>query len=169
VNISIREQIRFFCLTVLVVGVNVCIDRITKYYAVHLLKGHPPIVLLKGLIRLEYAENSGAFLSLGAQWNTVIKYGILLVIPIGLCIFGFIYLIFKEKRLKYIIIIGTIVGGGIGNLIDRLWNNFYVIDFLNFGIGTLRTGILNIADISVTFGAVAFLIFCQEKKHNRRT
>jgi signal peptidase II len=68
-------------------------------------------------------------------------------------------LAFREEKLYRIIAGACIVGGGMGNLIDRIINNFFVIDFLNFGIGSLRTGILNIADISVTFGALFFLFY----------
>jgi signal peptidase II len=67
-----------------------------------------------------------------------------------------------------LILIVSIIAGGLGNLIDRLLNNFTVIDFLNFGIGPVRTGILNVADLSVTFGVVLFLIYeswLNSKKH----
>ena len=48
---------------------------------------------------------------------------------------------------------------GLGNLLDRLFNGFRVIDFMNFGIGNLRTGILNVADLSITFGVIIFIIY----------
>jgi signal peptidase II len=65
----------------------------------------------------------------------------------------------RETKLIRVILWSCIIGGGIGNLADRLLNNFRVIDFLNFGIGNLRTGVLNIADISVTFGVIALILF----------
>ena len=49
------------------------------------------------------------------------------------------------------------VGGGFGNLIDRIFNEGRVIDFVNIGIGSLRTGLFNKADISITLGEVWFL------------
>ena len=61
-------------------------------------------------------------------------------------------------------IIVSIIGGGLGNLIDRLSNNFRVVDFLNFGIGSLRTGILNIADMSVTIGVLFLAVYSLQKK-----
>jgi len=45
-----------------------------------------------------------------------------------------------------------ILCGGIGNLIDRIFYQGMVIDMINFGIGNLRTGILNLADLAITFG-----------------
>jgi signal peptidase II len=61
---------------------------------------------------------------------------------------------FKETLLCRVILVACISGGGIGNLADRLFNSFRVIDFLNFGFGNVRTGILNVADLSVTFGVL---------------
>ena len=63
-----------------------------------------------------------------------------------------------------VMIIVSIIGGGLGNLIDRLSNNFRVVDFLNFGIGSLRTGILNIADMSVTIGVLFLAVYSLQKK-----
>jgi signal peptidase II len=50
-----------------------------------------------------------------------------------------------------------ICGGGFGNLIDRFSRHGYVTDFLNVGIGTLRTGIFNIADFALLVG-IALLV-----------
>ena len=48
--------------------------------------------------------------------------------------------------------IALIVGGGVSNLIDRLRYGGYVVDFLNVGIGSLRTGIFNVADMAIMVG-----------------
>ena len=48
-----------------------------------------------------------------------------------------------------------VMGGGFGNLIDRIYNQGRVVDFMNLGIGSLRTGVFNVADLAVTFGAIA--------------
>ena len=139
--------------------INYILDRITKYVAIEYLKGNEAIRFFNNIFALIYAENTGAFLSLGKNWNVYIKYFILLIIPIIICIMGLLYLMFKETK-KYRIIIGScIIGGGIGNLVDRLFNNFTVIDFMNFGIGNIRTGILNVADLSVTFGVIVLILF----------
>jgi signal peptidase II len=46
------------------------------------------------------------------------------------------------------------LAGGIGNLLGRLSNNGLVTDFINIGIGQLRTGVFNVADMAITFGAI---------------
>ncbi len=48
--------------------------------------------------------------------------------------------------------------GGLGNLLDRLFNQGVVIDFVSFGIGGLRTGIMNLADIAIVVGIVIFIL-----------
>jgi signal peptidase II len=138
---------------------NAALDRVTKILAVAHLKDSAPIALLRDTIVLYYAENSGAFLSLGADWPTAIKYALLLVIPMAACAAGFVYCCAAEMKLARALLIVTVLAGGSCNLFDRITNDFRVIDFMNFGIGSLRTGVLNVADLSVTFGAIALVIY----------
>lgn len=144
---------------------NFAIDRITKIVAATFLKGKPAIHLLNDLIILKYTENNGAFLSMGADWPAFFKYSLLLGIPGALCIAGLGYCLFARQGTLRMAILVTIIAGGISNLIDRLLYDFNVIDFLNFGIGNLRTGILNVADLSITFGAIALVAL--ELKENK--
>jgi signal peptidase II len=141
-----------------VVLTNYILDRATKILAFEFLRGEGVINVIGNYMTLVYTENGGAFLSLGASWNPFVKYLILIVLPIGLCLLLLYYLMAKEKYIRKIIIMGSIIGGGLGNLVDRLFNGFMVIDFLNFGIGNMRTGILNVADLSVTVGIILFII-----------
>ena len=83
----------------------------------------------------------------------------LLVIPILVCFWGLYWCLFKEKDTFRCILFSSVIAGGLGNLLDRLFNGFRVIDFMNFGIGNLRTGILNVADLSITFGVIIFIIY----------
>lgn len=152
-------------LTLITLTINYSLDRITKLLAINYLEGKGTISFFYHTIVLQYAENTGAFLSTGSDWPDIVKYTILVIIPILACLYGLYYCAFKLADKKLIIVIVSIIGGGLGNLIDRLINNFRVVDFLNFGIGPLRTGILNVADMSVTFG-ILFLIFYRIKGHN---
>jgi signal peptidase II len=138
---------------------NFLLDRLTKVLASSFLDGKTPVRLLHNMFILVYQENAGAFLSLGASWHPALKYTLLLFIPAGVCIGAFIYIMFREQKLRRTICIACIIGGGIGNLIDRIFHDFKVIDFMNFGIGNIRTGILNIADLSVCIGVVLLIIF----------
>jgi signal peptidase II len=154
-----RQRLKCIIMTLGIFCINYILDRISKITALEYLADHNPIILLNNTIVLKLAENTGAFLSLGENWNVYIKYFLLLIIPIIICVYGLFYLMFKENKKYRIVIISCMIGGGIGNLVDRLFNGFKVIDFMNFGIGNIRTGILNVADISVTFGVIALIIF----------
>ncbi|MDR3312768.1 MAG: signal peptidase II [Spirochaetaceae bacterium] len=162
-----EQRKKHIIITLMVFFVNYSLDRLTKHLAFRYLFDRDVISLLHDCIRLLYIENDGAFLSMGAQWPPVIKYVLLLVVPIGICVGALLYLMIREDKISRIVILACVAGGGIGNLLDRFLNQFRVIDFMNFGIGGFRTGILNMADLSVTFGTVLFII--TEYKNDRHT
>jgi signal peptidase II len=148
------------CLLVLATAfANIFADRVTKNLAELYLKGRDNLVFFDGVFVLCYAENTGAFLSLGRNWPIPVKYAVLLIIPILVCLCVIAYCAVKEKKAARIVLLMTIVSGGLSNLGDRLFNDFAVIDFMNFGMGRLRTGILNVADLSVTFGMIVFVLY----------
>ncbi len=131
----------------------VLVDQISKLWAMQSLRFAPPISWLGDLFRLTYAENSGAFLSLGADWPAWARF----VLMIGLnavlltCLAAVLWArpgIAWRWKLGW----GLVLAGGVGNLIDRLLYQGHVIDFLNVGLGNLRTGIFNVADMYITLG-----------------
>jgi len=151
-------------LTLIVLLSNFLIDRITKIMAIDFLKGKETISLFYNTIVFKYTENTGAFLSVGSDFPDGLKYIVFIILPVIICLYGLYYCAFKLTDKKMVIIIVSIIGGGLGNLVDRLFNDFRVVDFINFGIGTLRTGILNVADMSVTFGVIFLAIYSLKKK-----
>jgi signal peptidase II len=155
----LQKRKKYIVITLGVFSINYAADRLTKILASAFLMDKGVITHLRGLFVLYYVENEGAFLSMGTNWNPYIKYCVLLVIPVAVCAGGLVYLMVRESKMYRVILLSCIFGGGIGNLTDRLFNDFKVIDFLNFGIGGFRTGVLNVADLSVTFGAVLFVLF----------
>ena len=150
---------KIILVTIITFVINFGLDRLTKILAVEFLKGHFPKSFLGGIFKLIYAENTGAFLSMGANFPIVLKYILLAIIPILVCFAGLYWCLFKEKDTFRCILFTSVIAGGIRYLLDRLFNNFCVIDFMNFGIGNLRTGILNVADLSITFGVIIFIIY----------
>jgi signal peptidase II len=146
---------------------NYAADRITKVLAVHFLKGAPHLSFFDGLAVLTYAENTGAFLSLGAHWPPPIKGLLFIVLPLVACGAGLFFAFRKTTEPSEAVAALCIIGGGLGNLQDRLINDGRVVDFMNFGIGQIRTGILNVSDLSVTFGALALLFFVYRNESNR--
>jgi len=134
-------------------------DQLSKSVARQSLAEAGVIRLLGDTVRLQYTENPGAFLSFGADISEEMRFWVLTV-GIGVLLAGvLVYLIASEKT-THVQTVGLsfILGGGLGNLIDRIFNDGRVIDFLNLGIGSLRTGIFNLADVAITIGAL-FLVF----------
>lgn len=151
---STQHRIRFICLISIVC---IIIDQSTKWLAISHLKSQPVTSYLGDFFRLGYSENTGAFLSLGASLppatRTLIFTGMVSVLLIT-----FVVYVLKSQDLnrKAIFAAALIVSGGISNLIDRIFNNGAVIDFLNVGIGPVRTGIFNIADMAIMLGVFLF-------------
>lgn len=161
---------KLFLITISVLAVNIALDRLTKMLAVTYIKNKPPVTYLFGTFKMIFVENTGAFLSMGSNWPVGIKYAVFIIIPLLFCIYGIYYCIFKSGNLIVTILISTIIGGGLGNIVDRIIYDFHVIDFLNFGIMNLRTGVLNVADLSITFGAVIMFIYVymEEREQKKR-
>jgi len=132
-------------------------DQITKTAAQTSLQGREPIALLHGMIRLVYVENSGAFMSLGAGFPAAVRFKVfVLLAAIGLALFLVVFLRDKALRFSQALALGLIVGGGCGNLIDRL-NLGVVRDFMQIGAGYLRSGVFNVADMAITIGGLMLL------------
>lgn len=130
-------------------------DQASKSVAKAYLSERHAVVLLGDTVRLEVAKNYGAFLSLGASMGEASR-GILMSVGVGAVLASLLAYLFVSKPENPIVgvAVALIVGGGVSNLIDRLRYGGYVIDFLNVGIGSLRTGIFNVADMAIMLGVV---------------
>lgn len=129
-------------------------DQATKQYAVENLKGTPPQSYLGDTFRIQYAENPGAFLSLGTNLPDHARFWLLTVVNGVVLSFVAAVLVFRKEIDRLTLVALTLIlAGGIGNLIDRVTTQEgVVIDFLNLGIGGLRTGVFNVADMAITGG-----------------
>ena len=142
-------------------------DQSTKYTARHFLEGQPALNCMGDLFRLSYVENKGAFLSAGAHMTENARNGIFIVaVSIFIAAFS-AYVICNIKKFNGLSVSSSalIIGGGLGNWIDRCINQGAVIDFINFGIGSARTGIFNVADIAIMVGVFVFARFHMCPKH----
>ena len=131
---------------VIVIG-SVILDQWTKLLAVRDLMPIGSTVLLDGILGLRYVENTGAAFGMlkGQRWFFIIL-STAAIIAIS------IYLVKCRKTVPPLlgISLAMIVGGGIGNQIDRIANG-YVVDFLEFLF--MDFAIFNVADCFVTVGA----------------
>ena len=107
--------------------------------------------------RLTHAENPGAFLSIGASLPEGARIAIFRV-GVSILVAGLLgYALFARLSTWGIVGFSLLAASGIGNLVDRLMRDGHVTDFLNLGIGALRTGIFNIADVVGVIGFVVLL------------
>ena len=137
--------------------ITLAVDLISKEWARRELEGHV-YRYLGDLLVLEHSENPGAFLSLGATMSPEFRFWIF-TIGIAAITVGVLIYMFKTVNLPRLqtAAYSLIVAGGIGNLVDRIQKQT-VTDFINMGIGSLRTGIFNVADMAI-MAAVFILIF----------
>jgi signal peptidase II len=143
-------------LLLLAITATISCDRITKHVAVSTLAGSPSRSFLADTLRLEYVENAGAFLSLGATWPGEIRIAVF-GIGNGLLLLALVTTAIRLRWPRLALLgVSVFVAGGVSNLLDRIvYGN--VIDFMNVGVGPLRTGIFNVADMAVILGAAIVL------------
>jgi signal peptidase II len=113
--------------------------------------------------RIVYSENAGAFLSMGANLSKPVRI-VLFQGIIALVILGLLWAAaLKPKTSRWQVIgFSLLAASGTGNLIDRLLYDGRVTDFLNVGVGSLRTGIFNIADAIGMIGVALILLASRE-------
>ncbi len=152
---TLRRFVVFFS----VAGLSVLVDQVTKVIATAELKGVPMRTYLGDTFRLAYATNDGAFLSLGSQLPPLLRFWVLTV-GVGLLLAGLMVHALRSPLLHapQISAYALIVSGGFSNWVDRARFGGLVVDFMNLGIGPVRTGIFNVADLAILAG-IALLFF----------
>ena len=108
-----------------------------------------------GILTLLHTENPGAFLSLGAELPPNVRHLIFDgLVSIGLLVAGFVLFTGRMQPGPDDVAIAFIIGGGIGNLIDRFRLGGRVTDFIYLQAGPLHTGVFNVADMAITGGVL---------------
>lgn len=149
-----RTTSRIALILVILVACVGC-DQSTKYTARQLLRGQDTLYLLGGMLQIGYTENLGAFLGMGANMPAILRSTVLIAMVAIFLTVMFVVLIRSPELERPTLIAGALIMcGGISNLIDRILNQGAVIDFLNLGIGRLRTGVFNVADLAIVAGFV---------------
>lgn len=158
-----------FSLAILILLSCAGCDRATKNIAREELVSSPPISLLNDFVRFEYVENSGALLGLGSNLPREGRF-LLLVIFAGASLLLALGYIASVHRLDLMPLIGLslLAGGGVGNLIDRIFNNGAVTDFVRLGFGSLRTGVFNLADVAILAGVLMLLLWSAGERRGAR-
>lgn len=139
-------------------------DQISKQTAIRWLSGGPSTSYLGDTFRLTYMENTGAFLGLGSDWPEGTRWFVFTLLS-SVFVAGALWIALHGiRRAASLRQWGPHIGpllvaaGGIGNLIDRFMRDGAVVDFMNMGIGGLRTGIFNVADVYIMVGLGLWLV-----------
>ena len=138
----------------------VAIDQLVKLLALVSLQansfkfGASPLNLA-----LELSLNPGAFLSLGAALPSQVKQLIFIVGVAVVVAWALGWSLSNwNQPLRKVLPLYAIALGGIANLIDRVFRDGHVVDYMVLNVGPTHTGVFNIADIAITAGAIYLMI-----------
>lgn len=151
--------------TILLSALLVMMDQLSKILVVGFLKERGSVEIVPGVLEFRYVENRGAAFSMLAG-----RQGFLIVVTaIALLACAYVLLFNKPKRRMDYYGLLLIFSGGLGNLIDRILNQ-YVVDFINFTF--VNFAVFNLADIFVTAGFALLLVSAlrqeiQERKNKQ--
>jgi signal peptidase II len=145
-------------LLLVILILNIAGDQVTKSMMRAHIGFYDQYPFFDGHVTLLHVENSGAFLSLGDKLMQPFRFILLTLVPIFALVAALGYVLVK-KRLSMLFSVGIVfcIGGGIGNLYDRIVHGS-VTDFMHLQFGPLQTGIFNAADVSIMIGLGLILL-----------
>ena len=147
----VRKIVRNLLILILL-ATNVGCDQISKCIVRQTIDyGHKTSVIGSFVI-ITKVENTGAFLGLGDQLPRIIYKILMIILPLFVLGYALYYLLTSNNLSKLLVFgICLVIGGGLGNVYDRIIYGS-VTDFLHFDFVLFQTGIVNMADISITIG-----------------
>lgn len=149
---------RYHDLYALMLGLAVLIaDQVTKLWIVQYFGAEglrPPVPVLGDIVTLYYVQNTGVAFSLFAGQN--VKF-VLIALALGMIIY--LYWRYREVATLWLRLgFGLVLGGAIGNLIDRFAHT-YVVDFIHFQIPNhFDFAVFNVADSAITIGVIVIAL-----------
>ncbi len=140
----------FLCIATAVVF----LDQVTKWLAVVFLEGGPSVPFISWLLRFSYVENTGAAWGMFGEPDQRWIFMTLSSVAIAAVV---LYMFIGKPKSRWLTVaLSFVVGGGIGNMIDRVLYG-YVVDFLEFTF--MKFPVFNVADSFVCVGAAMLLIY----------
>lgn len=142
---------------IILVLLNIGCDQISKKIVRKNVDDTAYIEVIDNHFFLTNVENTGAMLGFGQHLSPILKIIFLQAIPV-IVLFILLFRILRKSDMdKWLTVaFACVIGGGVGNLIDRIAHGS-VTDFFLIKLGFLKTGIFNMADVSVTMGVVLLL------------
>lgn len=152
---------------IVLVLLNIGCDQISKNVVRNNVESRDYIELIDDHFILTNVENTGAMLGFGAGFPPIVKIVLLQIVPI-MVLMLLLYRVLTKKTIGtwLVVAFAFVIGGGIGNLIDRVAYGS-VTDFFQIRLGIFKTGIFNMADVAVTSGILLiFFLSLYSKKLN---
>ncbi len=149
------------------VGFVLLLDFFTKQLVQGTLHLYESVPVLGDFVRLTYIHNPGAAFGLHLGPYSRFLFLTLAFLAVGVLIVMYRHTAAEDKLRLFAI--GAIAGGALGNVVDRIRSAHGVVDFLDFGIGTLRWPVFNLADTAVTVGALLLLtsLWAEDRRRDR--
>ena len=144
------------------------IDQLTKLYIKFNFRLYEKYEIFGNFVRIFYIENSG--IAFGIDTSSIHFFITVLTIIAILVLARYLLILHREKSDEKKSI-SLILGGAIGNCVDRVLVFFPdfgytgVIDFIDIGFGSMRWYIFNVADMSITFGVMYYLFLLYKDKY----
>lgn len=145
-----------YAITALVIGVVLVLDILTKAWVVRNFDLYQSVPVLGDFFRFTYTHNRGAAFGIDIGEHSRIFFLVLSLVALG--VLAAIYRATPAWDRLRVLALSLVGGGALGNIFDRLRFERGVVDFLDFGIGTSRFPVFNVADTAVTIGAGLLLI-----------
>lgn len=140
----------------ILVGSIVVLDQVTKIIVQQTLIPYRPVEVIGDFFRLTYIYNPGA--AFGLSLGPYSRFIFLALSIVAVVVLFFLYRSTPVEDWMRRVAVSLVTAGAIGNAIDRVRSPEGVIDFLDFGLGTLRWPVFNVADIGVTIGALMLAV-----------
>lgn len=132
-------------------AVIIVADQITKAWIVATIAPGASISIVGDYLRLVHSQNNGALF--GMFRESAVLFGLASIVVIGLIVAYHA----RSPRSRYMsVALGLLLGGAIGNLLDRLRLG-HVVDFVDAGIGELRWYTFNVADAAISFAIILLI------------
>jgi len=148
-----NKKVKILLLDTAIMLVLLAFDQYTKYLAILHLKDKPALVLIDGVLELQYLENRGsAFGMLQNQKFFILFVGIVFL---SVILFFLFKLPTQKKYNAAHVLLSVVIAGGIGNMIDRFRFD-YVVDFISFVL--INYPIFNVADCYIVVAMIGLLI-----------
>lgn len=148
-----KSNIIAYIILLLISAVLVVLDQVSKYLVVQYLPKEAQIKVIPYLFNFTYVENRGA--AWGMMANS--RWIFIVISSLAVVLLAALLLYFAKSKKLFVASLVLIFAGGIGNMIDRIFNGF-VVDFIQFDFWQ-SFPVFNVADSYVTIGGFMLIIY----------